>query len=261
MIANSGSDEHGKISGGQAGDQTGNEWRVRSWYNRPWKCVLRYPVEAIRNDIATLAEHGAANDHVGYDQSQRLTFWEALSKAANYDPANITIDCEEDCSSGVAAIVKAVGYRNGLSKLRDVNASCYTGNLRAVLKAAGFEVLTESKYLTSDKYLKRGDILLNDSAHTAINLSNGSMSGSASATSTSTGGEKVFYFGHVRKGKTGTAVLMFQCVANVRFGYNLALDGSCGPATEKAIREIQAKLGLEQDGSCGPATWTAILAA
>lgn len=74
-------------------------------------------------------------------------------------------------------------------------------------------------------------------------------------------GKKVFYFGQVCKGKTGTAVLMFQCVANVRFGYSLTLDGSCGPATDKAIREIQAKLGLEQDGSCGPATWTAILAA
>lgn len=76
----------------------------------------------------------------------------------------------------------------------------------------------------------------------------------------STGGGKVYYFGQVCRGKTGTAVRMFQCVANIRFGYSLAIDGSCGSATEKAIREIQAKLGLEQDGSCGPATWTAILA-
>lgn len=83
---------------------------------------------------------------------------------------------------------------------------------------------------------------------------------SSQPTNASTGGEKVYYFGHVQKGKTGTAVRMFQCVSNIRYGYNLAIDGSCGAATDKAIREIQAKLGLEQDGSCGPATWTAILA-
>ena len=41
MISNSGSDENGKYSGGQAGDQTGKEWQIRSWYNRPWNYVLR----------------------------------------------------------------------------------------------------------------------------------------------------------------------------------------------------------------------------
>ena len=43
MIANCGSNEFGSGYGGQAGDQTGNEYRVRTWYSRPWKCVLRYP--------------------------------------------------------------------------------------------------------------------------------------------------------------------------------------------------------------------------
>ncbi|MBR3586872.1 MAG: N-acetylmuramoyl-L-alanine amidase, partial [Oscillospiraceae bacterium] len=32
-ISNSGSDENGAYSGGQAGDQTGKEWRMRDWYN------------------------------------------------------------------------------------------------------------------------------------------------------------------------------------------------------------------------------------
>lgn len=40
-ISNSGSDEHGNYKGGQAGDQTGREWYIRDWYNRPWNCVLR----------------------------------------------------------------------------------------------------------------------------------------------------------------------------------------------------------------------------
>lgn len=61
---------------------------------------------------------------------------------------------------------------------------CYTGNLRAALKAAGFEVLTENKYLTSDAYLLAGDILLNDGAHTATNLTDGAKSSGAGASNT-----------------------------------------------------------------------------
>ena len=36
--------ENGTITGGQEGDQTGNEIRVRSYYNGSWARVLRYPV-------------------------------------------------------------------------------------------------------------------------------------------------------------------------------------------------------------------------
>ncbi len=34
--------EKGAITGGQTGDQTGREICVRSYYNHPWDCVLRY---------------------------------------------------------------------------------------------------------------------------------------------------------------------------------------------------------------------------
>ena len=67
-----------------------------------------------------------------------------------------------------------------------MSTACYTGNLRAALKAAGFEVLTDSKYLTSDAYLLKGDILLNDNAHTATNLTDGAKSSGAGASNTTT---------------------------------------------------------------------------
>lgn len=196
MISNCGHDERGKYSGGAAGDQTGTEWAVIKWYNRPWKCVLQHPDKKVRSMIAQMAKAAANNNLVGYDQSQRYTFWEHL-KASNYDPAKITVKCEADCSSGVAAIVKGAGYRLGIQKLKDVSIYCYTGNLRAALKAAGFEVLTDSKYLTSDAYLFEGDVLLNDSCHTATNLTTGSKasggtaSSGASGTSTGTAAQKV----------------------------------------------------------------------
>ena len=184
MISNCGHDENNRYRGGKAGDQTGTEWKVINWYNRPWKCVLRHPDAKVRKMIASMAKAAAVNNKIGYDQSERYTFWEHL-KASNYDPAQITIACEADCSSGVAAIVKGAGYRLGNEKMKNVSIYLYTGNMRAGLKAAGFEVLTDSKYLTSDAYLLEGDILLNDNAHVATNLTTGSKASGTSAPSKS----------------------------------------------------------------------------
>lgn len=67
------SNEFGGITGGQPGDQTGNEIRVRPWYrySRGWDCVLRYageqevnvtplpfgdPVEAVKEPAAPAKE-------------------------------------------------------------------------------------------------------------------------------------------------------------------------------------------------------------
>jgi len=173
MISNSGSDERGQYSGGKAGDQTGKEWQIRSWYDRPWNYVLRYPSSTVRECIAELAEEAANNDKIGYDQGQRTTFWQQL-REVGYHPKDIKVACEADCSSGVAAIVKATGYLLGIPSLQNVSVDMYTGSERNMLKKAGFQVLTDPKYLTSDKYLLRGDILLYEGHHTAINLTDGS---------------------------------------------------------------------------------------
>lgn len=173
MISNSGHDENGKYNGGTAGDQTGGEWQIQAWYNRPWNCVLRYPDAAVGAMLATLATQAAHNNNIGYDQYQRTTFYTAL-KAAGWLPENITTKCEADCSSGVAALVIATGHLTGLEPLQKVSPDMYTGNERQALKNAGFEVLTDEKYLTSDKYLMPGDVLLYEGHHTAINLDYGS---------------------------------------------------------------------------------------
>ena len=172
-ISNCGHDENNGYSGGKAGDQTGREYCIRKWYNRPWDCVLRHHDIVIQRDIAKLAKQAAKNEHIGYDQSQRLTFWEQLKKAKNYAPKNITVDCEADCSSSTTAIIKAVGYRKGYPKLKNISTSLWTGNMRKALCEAGFDCLTDSKYLTSAAYLLPGDILLNESHHVAINISMG----------------------------------------------------------------------------------------
>lgn len=42
QIVHASGNEKGGIIGGQTGDQTGGEICVRSYYNYPWDCVLRY---------------------------------------------------------------------------------------------------------------------------------------------------------------------------------------------------------------------------
>ena len=172
-ISNCGHDERGKYAGGKAGDQTGTEYQIMNWYSRPWLCVLRFEDFKIAAMIADMATKAAKNDLIGYDQgtagnsNDRYTFWQHL-KASNYDPAQITIACESDCSASTAAIVKGAGYRLNNAKLKAVSIYLTTRNMRQALKNAGAKVLTDKKYLTSGDYLKAGDILLNDNHHVAI---------------------------------------------------------------------------------------------
>ena len=131
---------------------------------------MRHPEARVRALIAQLAREAAQNDKIGYDQSQRETFWAQL-QSVGYYPSRITVPCEADCSSGAVAITRAVGFLLGLALLQKLNAA-YTGNMRA-----------------GPDYLLEGDVLLNDSCHTAINVTDGSRadSGSTGAGNTASG--------------------------------------------------------------------------
>lgn len=177
-ISNCGHDERGRYAGGKAGDQTGTEYQIMNWYSRPWLCVLRFNDTKIATMIADMATKAAQNNLIGYDQgtagnsNDRYSFWRHL-KASNYDPAQITIACESDCSASTAAIVKGAGYRLNNARLKAVSIYLTTRNMRAAMKIAGAKVLTDRKYLTSGDYLKAGDILLNDNHHVAIAVTTG----------------------------------------------------------------------------------------
>lgn len=272
-ISNCGHDERNRYSGGQAGDQTGREWYIRPWWNDSWNVVLRHPDAKTRALIADMAIKAAQNDLVGYDQNERLTFWNHL-KASNYDPAQITVKCEADCSSGVGAIVKGAGYRLGNKAMQNVNHSITTWNERNALKAAGFQVLTDSKYLTSDAYLLAGDILLNESRHTAINVTNGSKSGGSSATvspSTSTSSGKLSVDGYwgvattkaLQKalGTTVDGIVSGQDandMASVNRGGLVSASWKTGRGGSQMVRALQRKIGVSVDGYFGKNTCKAL---
>ncbi len=172
MISNSGKGETGWRAQ-QAGDQTGGEWCLRAWYSYPWNCVLRHPDAKVRATICNLHILAAKNDCIGYDMNDRATY-EAALKAAGDNPSKVTKKVESDCSAGVLAHVRAAGRLLGDSKLSGCKAT-YTGNMRSILKSCGFQVLTDAKYLTSEKYLVPGDILLNDVHHTCVEVGTGAL--------------------------------------------------------------------------------------
>lgn len=259
MISNSGSDERGKYHGGQAGDQTGGEWKIRNWYNSSWKCVLRYPDSKVANLFVDMATKAANNNNIGYDQWQRTTFWLQL-KNVNYEPDKITTPCEADCSAGVVAIVKGAGCRLGIKKLSDLPETLYTGNMRQYLINAGFQCLTDSKYLTSDDYLLPGDILLNDSRHTAFNLTKGSkVQDNDTGVKTVNITLKVLCKGMKDEQVKTVQRLLREINIKGANGKILTVDGDFGLNTETAIKSFQKANRLPQDGIVGEKTWGMLL--
>lgn len=245
-ISNSGHDERGKYSGGAAGDQTGQEWAIINWYNRPWTCVLRHPRQDVRQTIAELSIEAANNNKVGYDQNQRETYWTLLKKN-NYRPSQISSGCQADCSAGVIANTKAAGYLLNISELKTIKAT-YTGDMRQAYKDAGFQVLTSKKYLTGFDYLMPGDILLYDNHHTATNLGIGkSITYNSSSTSIPTNNK-------VGKNLTTTSTAEIQKMLNKVGNYKLEIDGDYGEKTTAAVKDFQTKNNLQADGIVGNIT-------
>lgn len=159
-------DENGRISGGKAGDQTGKEVCIRSWYNRPWSCVIRFKDPDMREKCAVAMEHAAANNHIGYDQYQRNSLLSAVRKL-NYDPKNVTTNVETDCS----ALVTVACIYAGIAEMALVigGNSATTSTLKPRLQATGeVDVFTSKEYIAKTDKLLRGDILLYIGHHVAV---------------------------------------------------------------------------------------------
>lgn len=109
--------EKGGIYGGQSGDQTGKEICVRSYYDRPWDLVLRYPDPVLADEYTKKAEEIAADPSHGYDQLKR------------WGP-------DFDCSSLVCYVVESVGI-----PVRSAGKSTYTGNMKAGFTKCGFVIV------------------------------------------------------------------------------------------------------------------------
>lgn len=164
-LGNASINELGQVSGGNPGDQTKAEVCLRSYYANGWTQMVRAKDPDVAERIASTMEAACANDHIGYAQDKRLTL-NAEAKKVGYDLSKISTDCDCDCSSLVAVCVIASGI--------PVSPSIYTGNeVSALQKTGKFDVYTGAEYLTDDKLLRRGDILVKQYHHTAVVLSDG----------------------------------------------------------------------------------------
>ncbi len=165
-VANCGHDENGRYSGGKAGDQTGDEWYIREDYGFGQSVYLVHPDGKVNDLMARMAVNGARNEHIGYDQGQRTTFFAELKKA-NWVVAAIKADCESDCSSGVAALGEACVQRLKLKKAH-ISKDVYTGNLRAAFVAAGWKAYTYDQLIKKFGKKPTGCIQLNPSKHVNV---------------------------------------------------------------------------------------------
>lgn len=83
----------------------------------------------------------------------------------------------------------------------------------------------------------------------------------AAVASTSYNGCTVTSTPVLSQGKRSNDVKAVQCLLNKHAGRRiLAEDGSFGPLTNAAVRDFQARKGLEVDGYVGPKTWAALKA-
>ena len=172
LIGHATSDENKNAKNGKAGDQTSREVRTQNYYDGNWEFVIRFTDSKMAERAAKECEAACKNSAIGYDQTQRNTLLTEARKV-NFNLSKITVKCECDCSALVSVCAIAAGVPE---KSLFINKNLpRTGTMKSVFsKIKGVKILTNKKYLTSDKYLKRGDIVVKANRHTIMILSNGS---------------------------------------------------------------------------------------
>lgn len=250
-------DERGKASGGTAGDQTGREVCTRSWYNKGWTYLLRPKSAAVAEKSAAACEQGCANNHIGYDQNQRNTL-HTQAKRCGYNLSIINTNCETDCSAFMTVCALAAG----VAALEYTSNAPTTSTMVNKFSASGaYEVLTDSKYLMQDAYLKRGDILVKPGSHTVMVLSNGSKAGAATTTNTTKEAHCNVELRILKKGHKGEDVRALQRLL-IAAGYSCGsagADADFGSGTYNAVCAYQKAKGLGVDGAVGAKTWGKLL--
>ncbi len=171
IVGSASIDERGKGRGGKAGDQTGKEVYTRAWYKYkhdgkviPWR-VFRPKSKTVADRSAYNMQAACNNPHIGYDQNQRNTLYNAAKKVG-FDCAKVTTDCETDCSALIRVCIAYAGINV---------ASFNTANEPQILLNTGEYVeLTGAKYTAQSTYLRRGDILCTAvQGHTVMVLTDG----------------------------------------------------------------------------------------
>lgn len=241
-------DERGKASGGKAGDQTGKEVKLAPWYNFGQDVVIRFKDEKLAKKAAECMKWLCETNYVGYNQApgKRTSAYNALKKL-KWKYKKLRTKTETDCSQLISTVLNCIGIK--------VSPNIWTGNMVSALKATGkFEFLTQARYLTSDRYLKVGDIILNQSSHVIMALENGRYYQKVSKPKGKYSGvyPQLPKKGYLSNGDTGIYVKRLQEFLKWYGVYDDVVDGSFGPNTKSAVEKFQLAENLTADGSFGP---------
>ena len=140
-------DENGNAVGGKAGDQTLREVAIENYYNHPlgwW--VLRAKTAATANKLAKAMKAACANEHIGYDQSNRESLY-AYAMKVGFDISKVTADCETDCSALVRVCLAYAGIMCGVFNTATM--------INIIMKTGKFD-----KLACDPNDLRNGDILV-----------------------------------------------------------------------------------------------------
>ena len=248
--------ENGTIKG-KAGDQTGKEVCIRSWYKHSKGWVTLEFIDPVMGEYAAEAmEKACANPDIGYNQYENGTLWNDV-KPFGWDPGKTTKKVNTDCARLIRVCVQYAVNKCGLDL---IVPDFYTATLASVLMATGlFRKHTDSKYNAQDKYLRRSMIQVTKTkGHTWIILENGAKSKDEIQP------EQAYILGErtLRNGMEGEDVKELQRLL-IQLGHDLGswgADGDFGDMTEMAVREFQKKNGLEADGVAGEKTCAVLTA-
>lgn len=162
-------DENGKLTGGKAGDQTGNEVSTQDYYmhSKGWY-LLRPKDVAVANIIAKAMQSACDNDCIGYCQGHRTTVITQLQKYGSM--AAISEKTEADCSSLVRGCCIEAGFDPG---------NFNTTNEASCLENTGkFEKRVS---VTASTTLYNGDVLVTKTKGHTVMVVSGNPRGELSA--------------------------------------------------------------------------------
>ena len=153
------SNENTEITGGKAGDQTGREVRINTFYDgQVWQTIFRCKDKAKAKLIGQYMKDACLNDNIGYDTGKtRYSCWDLAIPL--HSLKDITKPCNTDCSQLMCICVNLAGI--------PLDKYLWTAIEESLLMSTGMFIKITDQAMLRGNGLQVGDILWR-SGHTAI---------------------------------------------------------------------------------------------
>ena len=248
-------DEHGKIKGGSAGDQTGKEVCIENFYvdAKGWRC-FRFKDAAKGERAAWNMEAACYNDCIGYDQSNNQSLFYEV-QPAGWDCSKVKTPCETDCSQLMRVCILYAGINIGMFSTAD--------EPEYLIKTGAFKEMTGEAYTVTGEKLRRSDILVTKrKGHTVMVLSDGAHAYDNKITVSGVWDSITTTALQIKLNTPADGIISKQYRLNKKYvpaagsGWKWQLVG-LGKGSE-VIRALQKKIGVKIDGIVGKDTAKAL---